>query len=53
MPADFDRCVAQGGKVRTKRLNKDEYAHVCVLNGKSFMGYPKKYKRLSRAQRKA
>ena len=52
MPADFDRCVANGGKVRTKRLNATEYAHVCVLNGKSFMGYPKKYKKLKGRKKK-
>lgn len=52
MPASFDRCVAEGGKVRTKRLNADEYAHVCVKGGKSYMGYPKKYKKLSSRQKK-
>lgn len=29
MPADFDRCVAQGGRVRTKKVGKGKYMHIC------------------------
>jgi len=36
MPADFTRCVAQGGRVRTKKLSGGRYLHICYLNGKSF-----------------
>lgn len=46
MPEGFDMCVRKGGKVRTKRLNKDEYMHICILNGKTYAGYPKKYKKV-------
>jgi hypothetical protein len=38
MPADFDRCVKNGGKVRTKELGNNKYMHVCILNGKSCAG---------------
>lgn len=50
MPADFDKCRAAGGKIRTitgpgNGLKKDEYAHVCVDSfGKSHKGYTKKAK---------
>jgi len=39
MPADFDRCVAQGGKVRTIKPKPGRYMHVCYdKNGKSHAG---------------
>ena len=38
MPADFDRCVKEGGKVRTIKLPAGKYRHVCTLNGKSYYG---------------
>ncbi len=38
MPADFLTCVANGGKVRTKKLPKGKYIRICYLNGKSFAG---------------
>lgn len=38
MPAEFDRCRAKGGKIRTVSINKNQYMHVCVLNGKSYRG---------------
>jgi hypothetical protein len=33
MPEEFDRCVANGGKVRTKDLGKGKYMHVCIPKG--------------------
>jgi len=42
MPADFDKCVSSGGRVRTKSLPNDKYVHVCFKDGKSHAGYPKK-----------
>lgn len=47
MPAEFNKCVKDGGRVRTKRVNKEEYMHVCFINGKSYAGEVKKYKRLT------
>jgi hypothetical protein len=48
MPADFEKCIAEGGKVITKRLNADEYIHACKdKNGKWHEGEVKKYKKLS------
>jgi hypothetical protein len=41
MPKAFDKCVAAGGKVRTKSLAKSQYVHVCFKNGKSVAGYVK------------
>jgi hypothetical protein len=38
MPADFDKCVADGGRVRTKKLSGKKYMHVCFINGKSYAG---------------
>ena len=46
MPADFDRCVKGGGKIRTKRLNAKEYVRYCILNGKSYRGHTKQYKKV-------
>ena len=52
MPADFDKCRAEGGKIRTKRINSNEYMHICILNGKSYSGDMKQYKKLSRKKSK-
>ena len=38
MPKDFDKCVKNGGRVRTKKLSKGEYIHICFINGKSYAG---------------
>jgi len=38
MPAAFERCQAQGGKIRTKTINATQYMHICILNGKSYAG---------------
>ena len=42
MPAAFDKCVASGGRVRTKTLGKGKYIHLCFKGGKSFAGHVKK-----------
>lgn len=51
MPADFERCRANGGKIRTKSLSGGRYMHICILNGKSYGGEVKEKKgeRLKRA----
>lgn len=47
MPADFDKCVSEGGKVITKRVNKGEYMHICFDKaGKSHAGEVKQYKKV-------
>lgn len=38
MPRVFDKCVADGGKVITKDVNKNQYMHICYINGKSYSG---------------
>lgn len=45
MPAAFEKCVKQGGRVRTisgpnkkAGLKKDEFVHICFKGGKSFRG---------------
>ena len=38
MPKAFTDCVAAGGRVRTKRLSKGRYLHICFLKGKSYPG---------------
>ena len=38
MPKDFEDCVKNGGKVKTKKLSKNKYIKICYLNGKSYSG---------------
>mgnify|MGYP001592665195 CR=1 FL=1 len=38
MPADFDRCVNNGGRVRTKKLSDGRYIKLCFKGGKSYAG---------------
>lgn len=52
MPAAFDRCVKNGGKVRTKKLSGGRYQHICFLNGKSYAGEVKTKKKSTTAKRK-
>lgn len=44
MPANFNKCVAQGGRVRTKNLSKGRFIRICFKNGESFAGEVKKKK---------
>jgi len=44
MPKKFVACVKNGGRVRTKRLPKGKYMHICFKNGESFAGEIKKKK---------
>lgn len=52
MPVGFDRCVANGGKVRTKSLGNGKYIHICFLNGKSYNGEVKTKKSKSKTKKK-
>lgn len=45
MPAEFDNCIAKGGRVRTisgpnkeHGLKAGEYVRFCTLDGKSYRG---------------
>lgn len=39
MPEDFLKCVREGGKVITKKLDKEKYIHICYdKKGKSHTG---------------
>lgn len=48
MPASFDRCVANGGKVRTKTIGKFKYQRICFLKGKSYAGEVKTKKKVKK-----
>lgn len=46
MPADFDMCVANGGRVRTLKVGKSKFMHICYdKEGKSHAGEVKKKKK--------
>lgn len=45
MPAGFDKCVKNGGRVRTVSVGKNRFFRVCFLNGKSFKGETKTKKK--------
>ena len=46
MPADFEKCVSNGGRVRTKKLSEGRFIRICFdKSGKSHAGEVKtKYK---------
>jgi hypothetical protein len=45
MPKAFTKCVASGGRVRTKKLPGAKYIHLCFKGGKSAAGEVKSKKR--------
>ncbi len=45
MPIGFERCVKNGGKVRTIKLGGNKYRHICTLNGKTYQGHIKTKKK--------
>jgi len=45
MPEAFDKCRKAGGKIRTIKVGKDKYQHICYSGGKSYAGYVKKKKK--------
>lgn len=51
MPTDFIKCVKEGGKVRTKKLNNKEYMRICFKDGKSYAGEVKKYKKVLKGKK--
>ena len=39
MPADFDKCVADGGRVRTLKVGREKFMRICYDKaGKSHAG---------------
>ena len=38
MPADFERCIKEGGRVRRKTLSDGRYINICFKDGKSYAG---------------
>jgi len=40
-PEAFERCQAQGGRIRTIKVGATKYKHICFLNGKSYPGETK------------
>ena len=38
MPAGFNKCKKNGGRIRTKKLKGGQYMYICYLNGKSYAG---------------
>lgn len=45
MPEDFERCRREGGRIRTKKLSKGRYLHICWdKSGKSHAGEVKQGK---------
>ena len=46
MPIGFDECVAEGGRITTKKLSNGRYMHICYDKaGKSYAGEVKQLKR--------
>lgn len=43
-PAAFEKCIKDGGRVRTKQLSGGRYMHICFKDGKSYAGEVKKGK---------
>lgn len=49
MPEDFLRCVREGGKVITKKIDENRYIHICYdKKGKAHPGEIKYKKRKSK-----
>lgn len=45
MPAEFEWCRKNGGKIITKTLSDNRYMHICILDGKSYAGEVKAKKK--------
>jgi hypothetical protein len=52
MPAEFDKCKKDGGKIRTKSLSGGKYIHLCILNGKSVGGEVREAKKNTQGYKK-
>jgi len=45
MPKEFESCVKRGGRVRSKRVDKNNYIKICFIGGKSYAGEKHRYKK--------
>lgn len=45
MPAAFEKCRKQGGRIRTRSLKGNRFMPICFLGGKSFAGDVQKRKK--------
>lgn len=45
MPKAFEECRKKGGKIRTMKMSKGRYMHICILDGKSYPGEVKTKKK--------
>lgn len=45
MPKAFDKCVEDGGKIRTRQVPGNKFQRICVLGKKVFAGEIKKKKK--------
>ena len=45
MPEEFEKCVKEGGRVRTMTLSGGRYRRICFKDGKFYADYIKKKKR--------
>jgi len=41
MPKGFDKCVRDGGRIRTKKISNKKFMYICYKDGKSYPGYVK------------
>ncbi len=53
MPADFEKCRKEGGRIRTKKLSGGKYIHICIPKGggKSVGGEVKEIKEIKKKKR--
>ena len=52
MPENFLRCVREGGRVRTKKINSKQFIHICWdKSGKSHSGEVKNYKKVLKGKK--
>lgn len=45
MPAGFLKCYKNGGKIKTKKISKNRYMRICILNKKVYEGKIEKKKK--------
>jgi len=41
MANNMDECIAEGGRIATKKLSDTQYVNVCTIGEKSFEGRPR------------
>ena len=51
MPAAFDKCVKEGGRVETKTIDRDRHQKFCYKDGKVYPGYVEKKNKIKNNSR--